>query len=157
MPPVVEIVEVSTPEHIEMVRSLFQAYQSELPAQYRFADWEWLNLPGEYAPPRGTLLPAMVAGQSAGCVGLRPFPVEGACEMKRLYVRPDFRGEKLGKRLIEEIIPVARRLGYTRLRLDTHPDSMRSAIELCRRFGFEEVGDEAVPHVAGLSYMELVL
>jgi GNAT superfamily N-acetyltransferase len=157
MLPVVEIVEVSTPEHIEMVRSLFQAYQSELPAQYRFADWEWLNLPGEYAPPRGTLLLAMLAGHPAGCVGLRPFPLEGACEMKRLYVRPDFRGEKLGKRLVEEIIRAARRLGYARLRLDTHPDSMRSAIELYRRFRFVEAGEETVPHVAGLSYMELVL
>ncbi len=157
MPPVAEIVEVSTPEHIEEVRSLFQAYQSELPAPYRFADREWLDLPGEYAPPGGTLLLAMAARQPAGCVGLRAFPLAGACEMKRLYVGPAFRGEKLGNRLVERIIQVARRLGYARLRLDTHPDSMRIAVELYRRFGFEEIDDEAVPRVAGLSYMELIL
>ena len=65
--------------------------------------------------------------------------------MKRLYVHPIFRGCKLGKTLVERVIEVARRLGYSRLRLDTHPDSMQSAVELYRRFGFEEVPADPVP------------
>ena len=77
--------------------------------------------------------------------------------MKRLYVRPTFRGYKLGKTLIEQVIQVARRLGYSRMRLDTHPDSMQAAVGLYRRFGFREVAAEPVPHVDGLSYLELLL
>ncbi len=77
--------------------------------------------------------------------------------MKRLYVQPAARGNKLGESLVEKVIAVARHLGYYRLRLDTHPDTMQSAVELYRRFGFEEVVDNPVPPVAGLSYMELRL
>src|SRR5664279_4972326 len=139
MAPVTEIVEVTTPEQIGRVRSLIRSYQSELPAQLRFPDAEWLSLSGAYAPPQGALLLATIDGQPAGSVGLRPFPQAGACEMKRLYVWPTFRGHQLGKALVEQVIQVARRLGYSRLRLDTHPDSMQTAVELYRRFGFVEV------------------
>ncbi len=157
MEPVVKIFEATTADQLEQVRSLIRDYQLQLPAWLRFPDAEWLNLPGEYAQPRGTLLLALVEAQPAGCVGLRPFPLDGACEMKRLYVRPTARGNKLGKKLVEEVIAVARRLGYSRLRLDTHPHTMQPAVELYRRFGFEEVVDNPVPLVAGLSYMELRL
>jgi GNAT superfamily N-acetyltransferase len=152
-----EIVEVTTPEQIEQVRSLIREYQSELPARYCFPNDEWLNLPGEFAPPNGALLLASIAHQPAGCVGLRPFPLAGACEMKRLYVQPEYRGHKLGKALVERVIEIARRLGYSRLRLDTHPETMQAAIELYQRFGFKEISAEPVPHVEGLSYMELLL
>ena len=157
MTPPVEIVEVTTTEHLEQVRSLFRAYQSELPTQLRFPDNEWLDLPGAYTAPQGALLLATAAAHPAGCVGLRPFPLAGACEMKRLYVHPTFRGNRLGKTMVERVIEVARSRGYSRLRLDTHPDSMRPAVELYRRFGFEEVSAEPVPHVEGLSYMVLRL
>ena len=151
------ILEVDAPEQIEHVRSLFRDYQAQLPAPLRFPDQEWLDLPGEYGAPHGALLLATVGSEPAGCVGLRPFPLVGACEMKRLYVRSAFRGHKLGKVLIEHVISVARRIGYRRLRLDTHPDSMQAAVELYRRFGFQEVSAEPLPHIAGLSYMELLL
>lgn len=157
MTPVAEIVAVTTPEQIEQVRPLLRAYQSELPARYGFPNREWLNLPGEYAPPQGALLLATVAGQPVGCVGLRPHPLAGACEMKRLYVRPTFRGDKIGVLLVENIVLIARRLGYSRLRLDTHPPTMRAAVELYHRFGFREVTPESMPAVDGLSYMELHL
>ena len=150
-----EIVEVTAPEQMEQVRSLFREYQSALPEKYRFPDREWLDLPGEYASPHGALLLGTVAGRLAGCVGMRPFPLPGACEMKRLYVRPEFRGLKLGRALVERLIQVARRLGYSHLRLDTHPSTMQAAIELYRRFGFEEVSAEASSKVDGLCYMEL--
>ncbi len=78
------------------MRNLFSEYRAELPVEYcsRAFDAEIAGLPGEYAAPEGKLLLATVVGQPVGCVGLRPFPRDGACEMKRLYVRPAFRGGK---------------------------------------------------------------
>jgi len=154
---VTEIVEVKTPEELEQIRDLFRSYQAELPAQLRFPDTEWQMLPGAYSPPAGTLLLARNDGQSAGCVGLRPFPLEGACEMKRLYVRAAYRGEALGHRLTDRILQAARDLGYTRMRLDTHPPTMGAAVALYRRFGFLEVRALPVARVDGLLDMELVL
>ncbi len=151
--------EAQTEEQLRQVRILFREYHSELPLRLRSAhfDREIEGLPAEYAPPAGSLLLATVAGQPAGCVGLRPFPgLEGACEMKRLYVRPAFRGDKLGSLLVQRIICEARERGYRRLRLDTHPPTMQSAVALYKRFNFVEVTDvlNAVP---GLLYMELKL
>jgi putative acetyltransferase len=77
--------------------------------------------------------------------------------MKRLYVRPIFRGHRLGNTLVEQVIQVAPSRGYSRLRLDTHPDSMQAAVELYHRCGFREIAADPVPQVAGLSYMELLL
>jgi GNAT superfamily N-acetyltransferase len=152
-----EIVEATTTEYLDHVRSLIRDYQSQLPPQYCFPNDEWLNLPGEFAPPNGALLLVTFAGQPAGCVGLRPFPLAGACEMKRLYVRPVFRGAKLGEALVVQIIDLARRRGYSRLRLDTHPETMQAAVRLYGSLGFREIPAEPAPYVKGLSYMELHL
>jgi len=152
-----EIVEATTTQHLEQLRSLLRDYQSQLPAQYCFPSDELLNLPGEFAPPNGALLLATVGDQPAGCVGLRPFPQAGACEMKRLYVRPACRGARLGKALVEHVIALARRGGYSRLRLDTHPETMQVAVELYRSLGFREIPADPAPYVKGLSYMELHL
>lgn len=151
------ILEATTLEQVDHVRSLFREYQSQLPVPLRFPDSEWLALPGNYAPPQGVLLLATIGGEPAGCVGLRPFPLAVACEMKRLYVRPPFRGEKMGKALVERLIDVARRSSYRRLRLDTHFDTMGAAVDLYRRFGFREVAPEPMTPILGLSYMELLL
>jgi GNAT superfamily N-acetyltransferase len=153
----VEIVEAVSLDQLEQVRTLFQDYQSGLPTQLRFHDSEWQTLPGAYSPPGGTLLLTTVDAQPAGCVGLRPFPLEGACEMKRLYVTPSFRGQNLGRLLIDWIIQAARGLGYTRMRLDTHLPTMGAAVELYRKLGFVEVSAEPMPPVEALTYMELNL
>jgi ribosomal protein S18 acetylase RimI-like enzyme len=152
-----EIVEVSSLGQLEQVRNLLRSYQKELPTPYRFPDTEWQNLPGDYVPPEGALVLATVAGDAAGCVGLRPFPLPMACEMKRLYVASAFRREHLGHALVEKIMGVARRVGYSRMRLDTHPATMVAAVGLYRRFGFVEVAAEPMPTVEGLAYMERVL
>lgn len=152
-----EIVPATTGEQIEQARCLLREYQCELPADLRFPDREWLNLPGEYSPPRGALLLATIAGQPSGCVGLRPFPLPGTCEMKRLYVRPAFRGDKLGRILVDTVCNLARTLGYACIRLDTHPPTMQRAMELYRNLGFIEVSPDPVPLVPGLSYMQLLL
>jgi carbonic anhydrase len=157
MSPAAEIGDVTQLHQVEQVRGLFQSYQAQLPGPFRFPDSEWQTLPGVYAPPGGALLLATISGQPAGCVGLRPFPLEGACEMKRLYVDPSFRGYHLGRTLIEEIIRIARNLGYTRMRLDTHAATMGAAVELYHRFGFVAVPADPMPKVEGLSYMELRL
>jgi len=150
-----EIVEAITTEQLEQVRSLFRQYRAELPLQHRFRSLESEGLPEEYGPPQGKLLLALVSGQPAGCVGLRPFPQEATCEMKRLYVRPGFRGGKLGRELAERVLHEARALGYWRLRLDTHPPTMQAAVRMYRKLGFQEV-TPADP-VEGLLYMELRL
>jgi len=154
-----EIIPATTAEQIEQVRNLFAEYRAQLPVEYCFRafDAEIAGLPGGYSPPQGMLLLAMVIGQPVGCVGLRPFPLEGACEMKRLYVRPAFRGDKLGKKLVERLLLEARRLGYSSMRLDSHPPTMQAAMEMYRKLGFREVSPEPLEAVEGLIYMELPL
>ncbi len=154
-----EIVEAVSAEQLEQVRNLLREYQSELLPQYRAAslEAELSSLPGVYSPPKGKLLLATVAGQPVGCVGLRPFPQEGACEMKRLYVCPAFRGGKVGKLLVERAVHEARTLSYSQLRLDTHPPTMQAALSLYRKLGFQEVAADPAERVEGLVYMELRL
>ncbi len=152
-----EIIAAISEVQIEEVRDLFRQYQAEILLQYRSPsfDLELTTLPGEYGPPQGKLLLALVSGQPVGCAGLRPFPQEATCEMKRLYVRPGFRGRKLGEELVDRVLREARALGYQRLRLDTHPPSMRAAAEMYRKLGFQEVSP--AHSIEGLIYMELQL
>jgi len=153
----VEIVEIQTAEELEHVRELFRSYREGLPSHLQFPDAEWQELPGVYSRPGGVLLHATVARQSAGCVGLRPFPLEGVCEVKRLFVRTAFRGHRLGHSLMIRALDTARDLRYVRVRLDTHLATMGRAVELYRQFGFVEVPAEPMPQVEGLLYMELTL
>jgi putative acetyltransferase len=154
-----DIIAATTAEQIEQVRNLFAEYRAQLPVEYCFRsfDAEIAGLPGLYGPPKGTLLLATVVGQPVGCVGLRPFPLDATCEMKRLYVRPGFRGGKLGRELVERLLDEARLLGYRSMRLDSHPPTMQAAIEMYRKFGFREVGPDPLEPTEGLLYMELAL
>lgn len=152
------ISEARIESQLAQVRYLFRAYRSELPAQVVLAEYdrEVESLPGPYAPPRGCILIATICGQPAGCVCLRPMAEAGVCEMKRLYVLPAFRGDWVGRKLIERVIREARARHYQCLRLDTNPPTMQSAIALYRSFGFVELSDvpDAVP---GFLYMKLTL
>jgi len=153
------IVEVATPEQLEQIRNLFTEYGAQLGAEYcaHTLDEEIAGLPGAYAPPKGKLMLATVVGQPVGCVGLRPFPVERTCEMKRLYLRPGFRGGKLGRELVERILEEARLLGYSSMRLDSYLPTMEAAIHMYRQFGFREVPPDPLEPTAGLIYMERAL
>jgi putative acetyltransferase len=154
-----EIVEAVSEQQLEQVRNLFREYQAQLAPRYRTRslEAELSMLPGLYGPPKGKLLLATVLGQPFGCVGLRPFALEGACEMKHLYVRPTFRGGRIGQALVEQVVQDARALGYSRLRLDTHPPTMQAAVAMYRRFGFQEVVPDPIEAIEGLVYMELRL
>ena len=121
---------------LDAVRDLFLEYAGSLNFDLCFQDFEseLEGLLGAYAPPTGTLLLAYVNGAAAGCVGVRPLDA-GRCEMKRLYVRPQYRGTQLGRQLAERAIVFARGAGYRSMVLDTLPQ-MVAATRLYRELGF---------------------
>jgi ribosomal protein S18 acetylase RimI-like enzyme len=148
----------SGPAAVEEVRALFLEYADGLGVDLCFQGFqkELDALPGAYAPPRGRLLVARTPAETAGCVALRPFDAEGACEMKRLYVRPRYRGTGLGRSLAERIVAEARACGYARMLLDTLP-SMDRARALYRSLGFVETDPHAPSPLPGVLYMRLDL
>jgi putative acetyltransferase len=131
-----KICQAITPQQMSHARTLFEEYAAWLGIDLSFQGFgaELAGLPGLYAPPRGRLLLALAGSKAAGCVALRPLE-DTFCEMKRLFVRPAFRGQGLGKLLAERIVEEARSIGYAMMKLDTLP-SMQEAIWLYQAFGF---------------------
>jgi len=150
--------QASSPAQIAQVRELFLEYAKSLGFSLCFQsfDRELAGLPGDYSPPDGRLLIAEYEGEVAGCVALHKLE-PGICEMKRLYLRPAFRGKGLGRRLAETILNEARSIGYQRLRLDTVERVMKDAVGLYRALGFREIAPYRANPMEGTLYMELVL
>ena len=153
----VEISQALGPGDIEEIRRLFVEYAESLGYDLGFQNFddEVASLPGAYAPPGGRLLLARAGEAVAGGIGLRPLE-PGICEMKRLYVRPEYRAIKAGRRLAEAVIGEARAGGYGRMRLDTLP-TMEAAAGLYQALGFQEIApyyDNPIPKVR---YYELDL
>lgn len=148
---------VAAVQSIQPVRDLFREYAASIGIDLCFQGFEQelANLPGEYAPPNGALIVAEDGGTPAGCVALRRLE-PGVCEMKRLYVRPAYRGLGLGKGLAGEIIRLAREMGYGKMRLDTL-STMREAINLYRALGFQEIQPYRYNPSPDARYMELTL
>jgi putative acetyltransferase len=144
-------------EHVPVVRTLFEEYADGLGVDLGFQDFdrELAELPGDYVPPAGRLLLALDDGEPAGCVALRPF-APAVCEMKRLYVRPAFRGTGLGRLLAERIVGAGRDAGYERMRLDTLP-AMAAARGLYESLGFVEIEAYRPNPIHGTTYFELAL
>ncbi len=151
------IVQAESDADIREARALFLEYAGTLDFNLCFQgfDEELARLPGCYAPPSGRLLLALVEGVVAGCIGLRDLG-GGACEMKRLYVRPAYRSLRLGRLLAETAIAHARAVGYARMRLDTLP-SMGAARSLYDDLGFTDVPPYYHNPVEGAEYKELDL
>jgi ribosomal protein S18 acetylase RimI-like enzyme len=159
--PDIRILAVDRPESVALVRELFGEYAASLDIDLCFQnfDEELVNLPGDYAAPRGVLLLALVDGAPAGCVGMRPLPDAddpNACEMKRLYVRPAFRRFGLGRRLAEALLDEGARAGYSAMFLDTL-DEMEAARELYASLGFEEVAPYYYNPIPGAHYLRAPL
>src|SRR5437588_8511590 len=151
-----EITWATNSTSLEQVRELFLEYAQSLGFSLCFQsfDKELADLPGMYAPPEGRLLLASINSQPAGCAGLHKLE-PAICEMKRLYVRPQFRGSGLGRRLTQKIIAHARAIGYKKMRLDTIMGKMDGAIELYRQLGFLEINSYRPNPISGALYMEL--
>jgi GNAT superfamily N-acetyltransferase len=143
---------------VAQARELFQEYAQSLGVSLCFQNFEQelAGLPGHYAPPDGRLLLAEYDGQLAGCVALHKWE-SGVCEMKRLYLRPSFRGKGLGRAIAEKIIAEARNIGYRRMRLDTIEPLMKDAVEMYRKLGLREIAPYRPNPIAGAMYMELQL
>lgn len=150
-------VQAESLQQIETARALFREYAASLGFSLCFQDFdrELAELPGPYAPPSGRLLLCLVEDQAAGCVALRQIDPE-VCEMKRLYVCPEFRSRHLGEKLARTAIDEARRAGYRRMRLDTLP-SMERAIALYGKLGFKEIEPYRDNPIAGALFLELAL
>jgi len=136
----IEIIQAETSEQIETARKLFREYEAWIELQLCFQgfDEEVANLPGKYAAPEGRLFLAFADEKLAGCIALRKLE-DGVCEMKRLFVKDEFRGQKIGIALIEKLIAEAREIGYEKMRLDTFPPKMGKAVSIYESYGFREI------------------
>lgn len=136
----IEIIEAETTGHIEQTRKLFREYETWFGMNLCFQnfDEEVANLPGKYKNPEGRLYLAFSDEKLAGCIALRKLEDE-ICEMKRLFVRDEFRGQKIGIALIEKLFDEAKKIGYKKMRLDTFPAKMGKAVKLYESYGFYEI------------------
>ncbi len=155
-----------TPSEIRIIHAetqddmrLFRHLAGELLTEYGFdlsfqnVDEEMQHLPGKYATPEGAILLAFVDETPAGCVAMRPLE-RGICEMKRLYVRPEFRSLKVGRLLSEELLRVAKERDYRFMRLDTRREMMPRAVALYSALGFYEIPPYNVNPFPDIYYME---
>jgi ribosomal protein S18 acetylase RimI-like enzyme len=152
------MVPAESTSQLDLVRELLLEYwENRNLGLYVFNfEQELAGLPGDYAPPEGRLFLAYWSNEVSGCVALRKLEPD-ICEMKRLYLRPKFRGKGIGRALAEFIIAQARNIGYKKMRLDTIQTNMQEAIALYRQLGFNEIAAYRVNPLPGVIFMELTL
>jgi len=157
--PVIDLVDAEGPADMDHIRSLFREYQEWLGVDLCFQGFEneLLSLPGDYEPPRGCLMLARdrATGTITGGGGFRPID-DSTCEMKRLYVRPPWRGTGLGRRMAEELIRKAISAGYRKMCLDTL-GHLKAAISLYETMGFREIPSYYDNPLDDVIYMEVEL
>lgn len=140
------------------VRTLFREYETELNEDLCFQSFEeeLKNPLKKYGPPKGVLYIAEWHNETAGCIALMPLKEENECEMKRLYVRPQFRTHQIGKALVEQLLKDAASLGYTKMKLDTL-QKLQAAISLYKKAGFVETTAYYENPLEAVVYMEKIL
>ncbi len=143
-----------TDTDLELIRKLFREYEKAIGVDLCFQNFESEldSLPGDYAPPDGCLLIARFDNRPIGCVALRRID-SSICEMKRLYLKPDYRRRGFGRLIAEKVIDEARSKGYSKMRLDTLP-TMIEAIALYESLGFTKIEPYRFNPIAGAVYME---
>jgi len=148
------LVHAESDDHLSEIRLLFREYQRYLNVDLCFQGFEeeLSMLPAPYAPPAGAILLAFVEHKTAGCVALKDLG-SGVCEMKRLYVRPAFRGLGIGRKLAEAIIKEAQTRGYTTMRLDTL-EILKEAMKLYESLGFKRIAPYYHNPLPGVVYWE---
>lgn len=152
-----DIIEAQNQAQIDAVRLLFREYEAFLDVDLCFQGFEeeLAALPGRYAPPDGVLLLAVEKEQAAGCGALRR--IDGkTCEMKRLFVRPAFRGRGLGRTLAQRLIAEALARGYDAMLLDTL-DKLEAAVALYQDLGFKQTEPYYGNPLPGVLYWRLDL
>lgn len=154
----IQIVQAESESHIDAAKLIFREYETWLGMSLCFQGFEeeLAGLPGKYAPPDGRLYLAYINDDLAGCIAFRKLE-ERICEMKRLYLREDARGNGLGKTLIEKVIANARSTGYSKMRLDTYPPKMGKAVSLYESHGFREIEPYYDNPHEGVLFMEKIL
>jgi len=130
---------IASGREIATVQDLWEEYWNSvgLPRNFQDFEEEQKSLPGRYAPPKGRLLLAVSGGDAAGTAAFRPL-TESACEAKRLYVRPRYRGQSIGRALLDRLVTEARAAGYREMYGDTLK-SMTAALRMYSEFGLTEV------------------
>lgn len=151
------IVPAQSDDQIAAARNLFVEYSEYLDVDFCFQGFqqELDGLPGAYAPPDGRLLLVIDDDQPVGCVAVRKLD-DGICEMKRLYVKPAYRGKGLGRRLAEAIVAEARAIGYRKMRLDSLA-SLKEAAAMYRSLGFVEIPAYRYNPLPDAVFMEMEL
>ena len=157
--PPIQFITPATPDEWDATRLIFREYARSLGVDLCFQNFEAEldGLPGDYAEPRGALRLALVDGQVAGCCALRALDnvdYPNASEMKRLFVRPAFRGLGLGRQLAEAILDAARLAGYGCVLLDTLSD-MEAARALYEDLGFEAIPPYYHNPIVGAHYLKV--
>jgi len=159
--PRVQLLTPESPAQLEATRVIFREYAAGLGVDLCFQNFEaeLASLPGEYGAPRGVLLLATVNGELAGCGACRALgdvDYANACEMKRLYVRPSFRGLGIGRMVAQALMDHAMRAGYSVMLLDTL-DDMEAARGLYVALGFEEIPPYYFNPIPGAHYLKAEL
>lgn len=154
----VNIVQAESVSQIDDARTIFREYEAWIDFDLCFQGFEaeLASLPGKYSKPDGRLLLAYVDDRLAGCIAMRKLE-DGICEMKRLFVRDEFRGLRIGINLIERLIADAREIGYSKMRLDTFPPKMGKAVSLYETHGFVEIPPYYENPHGDVLFMELSL
>lgn len=152
------IIQAETDVQIAEAKTLFREYEAWLGMDLCFQGFEaeLAALPGKYAMPDGRLYLAYSDEKLAGCIALRKLD-DRICEMKRLFVREGFRGERIGVQLIEKVIEDAMTIGYKKMRLDTYPPKMGKAVKLYLSHGFEAIPPYYDNPHEDVLFMELAL